>query len=76
MLKYKFSDASFSENFYGLKRVHRDGRSLSESYKVFCAAYIALLPYLKKKIEEQHNYCMTQDVEGTLGNVRFKFIGK
>lgn len=64
-----FPDAPFSENSYGLKRVFQDGKPLTELYKLFCATYVALLPYLKKKIEERHNYYMTQDVEGALGNV-------
>ncbi|XP_044763306.1 peroxisome assembly protein 12 [Coccinella septempunctata] len=76
---FKNFDASFSENFYGLKRVHKDGTPLRESYKIFCATYVAILPYLKKRIEERYNYYMTQDVEGVLGNgfsdlVKKKFV--
>lgn len=65
---FKNFDASFSENFYGLKRVYNNDQPLGEFCKLVCASYAAFLPYLKRKMEERYNLYMTQDIEGTLEN--------
>ncbi|XP_045467125.1 peroxisome assembly protein 12 isoform X2 [Harmonia axyridis] len=65
---FKNFDASFSENFYGLKRVYNNDQPLGEFCKLVCASYAAFLPYLKRKMEGRYNLYMAQDIEGTLEN--------
>lgn len=45
-------DGSFSENFYGLKRVAADGSPLRTSYRYRSLAMLVGFPYLKAKIDE------------------------
>lgn len=63
-------DASFSENFYGLKRVSLSStEALNGKEKQISLLVIAIFPYVKRKLEEKINNYRIQKAEGSLRNV-------
>lgn len=70
----KKHDASFSEHFYGLKRVIVDSnQALSEKERLLSLVTIAVLPYFKRKLEEKIVLYRLQNAEGSLRDVSFVF---
>lgn len=68
-----FSDASFSENFYGLKRILENGHKLHTHHKNLSLIFIIILPYLKKKIDEKKYIIKLEQAEGLIQKVFLKF---
>ncbi|CAH0548690.1 unnamed protein product [Brassicogethes aeneus] len=62
----KYYDSSFSENFYGLKRVTLSNSKLSEQNKNLSLAVLVILPYLKRKLEEKIAIYKLESAEGCL----------
>ncbi|KAK9876126.1 hypothetical protein WA026_011243 [Henosepilachna vigintioctopunctata] len=64
----KCFDSSFSESFYGMKRVFINGQTLSESYRIFSAFCLSVLPFLNNFITQKYDLFKTQDLEGSLSS--------
>lgn len=74
-LKYLFSDASFSENFYGLKRILSNGKELTKHEKELSIIFLVAIPYFKRKIEDKLQLYRIENAEGYLRNVRYNLNG-
>lgn len=61
-----FSDASFAENFYGLKRVLTNNKEFTDSSRNISLVFLVLLPYVKRKLEEKLNVYKIESAEGCL----------
>lgn len=61
-------DASFSEYFYGLRRVSIKNRPLSSKDRYLCLFLLAILPYIKRKLDEKLNMYKLENAEGLLTN--------
>lgn len=67
-------DASFSENFYGLKRVTLNStKPLSETQRQLSLLMLTVLPYFKRKLQEKITIYKVQKAEGTLRDVSVFF---
>ncbi|KAG5881703.1 hypothetical protein JTB14_006561 [Gonioctena quinquepunctata] len=72
-----YYDASFSENFYGLKRVLSNNKNLSKQHREYSLILLVILPFFKRKLEdkiafiriEQAEGCLRNDIEGKLKKV-------
>lgn len=62
----KYYDASFSENFYGLKRVAADNAPLTKRHKELSLIFLVALPYFKRKMEEKIAVMRIENAEGYL----------
>ncbi|XP_066153850.1 peroxisome assembly protein 12 [Euwallacea fornicatus] len=62
----KYYDASFSENFYGLKRLLSNGTQLTKREKEISLLFLVAVPYLKKKLEEKIQIYRIENAEGQL----------
>lgn len=62
-------DASFAENFYGLKRVLGNGNKLSKYHKNLSLIFIVVLPYLKRKFDEKQHIIKLEQAEGLIQKV-------
>ncbi|XP_018562005.1 peroxisome assembly protein 12 [Anoplophora glabripennis] len=62
----KYYDASFSENFYGLKRVVADNGKLTKRHKELSLIFLVALPYFKRKMEEKIAVIRIENAEGYL----------
>ncbi|XP_022907229.2 peroxisome assembly protein 12 [Onthophagus taurus] len=67
-------DASFSEYFYGLKRISSDGKLLSDHQRKLSFLFLVILPYLKRKLEERINFYKIQNAEGVLTSKTKKLL--
>ncbi|XP_023029936.1 peroxisomal biogenesis factor 12 isoform X2 [Leptinotarsa decemlineata] len=63
-----YYDASFSENFYGLKRVSRSHSNLSKKQREYSLIFLVILPYFKRKVEEKIALIRIEKAEGCLRN--------
>lgn len=64
-----FPDASFSENFYGLKRILGNGDKLNTHHKNLSLIFIVILPYLKKMVDEKQYIIRLEQAEGLIQKV-------
>lgn len=64
-----FVDASFSENFYSLKRILGNGGNLKEYNKNISLIFIVVLPYLRRKLNEKYYIIRLENAEGLLQKV-------
>ncbi|KAJ8917239.1 hypothetical protein NQ315_002256 [Exocentrus adspersus] len=62
----KYYDASFSENFYGLKRVPGNDTKLSKHHRELSLIFLVALPYFKRKMEERITVIRIENAEGYL----------
>ncbi|KAF7282103.1 peroxisomal biogenesis factor 12 [Rhynchophorus ferrugineus] len=62
----KFYDSSFSENFYGLKRIILNGQGLRNYERDLSLVLLVLVPYIKRKIEDKVQIYRIQNAEGSL----------
>lgn len=65
----KHEDASFSEAFYGLQRVTSNNLSLTTKQRLLSLIPLALIPYLKIKLENIAMRYKIEDLDGLLQNV-------
>ncbi|CAG9854788.1 unnamed protein product [Phyllotreta striolata] len=68
-----FYDASFSENFYGLRRISPAGDSLTKKHKELSLIFLVIIPYFKRKLDEKIAIIRLENAEGSL---RKDFEGK
>lgn len=71
-----FLGASFSEHFYGLKRISAvklNTQTIAFQEKKLCFILLVILPYLKIKIEEKLTQYRFELADGVLLNVIFFF---
>nr|CAH7746480.1 unnamed protein product [Callosobruchus chinensis] len=71
LLQYNYLrnyDASFSENFYGLKRVCADGKHLSNHHRELSLLFLVLVPYFKRKFDEKVTLYMLEEADGYLNH--------
>ncbi|XP_063922295.1 peroxisome assembly protein 12 [Zophobas morio] len=61
-------DATFSENFYGLKRVLDNNATLSEHHRRISLLFSVLLPYFKRKLDEKVALYRLEQADGCLRN--------
>lgn len=72
-----FTDASFSEYFYGLQRVsvgadtNNNGQSITIHERNLSMIYLVLLPYLKIKIEQRLAVYRLELADNILTDVSF-----
>lgn len=64
----KYYDSSFSENFYGLKRVLVNSKPLTKHEKDLSLLFLVALPYFKRKIEDKLELYRIENAEGYLRN--------
>ncbi|ERL85755.1 peroxisome assembly protein 12 [Dendroctonus ponderosae] len=64
----KNHDGSFSENFYGLKRVLVDDEPLKHHEKELSLIFLVLMPYFKRKIEDKIQMYRIECAEGCIRN--------
>ncbi|KAJ8953642.1 hypothetical protein NQ314_007249 [Rhamnusium bicolor] len=62
----KYYDASFSENFYGLKRVLVSNEQLTKHHKELSLIFLVVLPYFRRKMEEKLAVIRIENAEGYL----------
>ncbi|XP_060533168.1 peroxisome assembly protein 12 isoform X2 [Cylas formicarius] len=62
----RYYDASFSENFYGLKRVASNGSELTKHDREISLIVLVALPYFKRKIDEKIQLYKIENAEGSL----------
>ncbi|CAG9767695.1 unnamed protein product [Ceutorhynchus assimilis] len=62
----KYYDASFSENFYGLKRILLNDKPLTKHDKELSLLLLVAAPYFKRKIEEKLQCYRIEQAEGYL----------
>ncbi|XP_050313615.1 peroxisome assembly protein 12 [Anthonomus grandis grandis] len=62
----KYYDSSFSENFYGLKRVMSGESPLMKHQKELSLLFLVVVPYFKRKIEERLQIYRIEHAEGYL----------
>ncbi|CAG9818722.1 unnamed protein product [Phaedon cochleariae] len=62
-----YHDASFAENFYGLKRVTNDG-TLTKKNREISLIFLIIIPYLKRKLEEKIALIRIEEAECNLSN--------
>lgn len=63
------ADSSFSENFYGLKRILGNGEKLNKHDKNLALIFIVLLPYLRRKLNEKHQIIRVEHAERLIEKV-------
>ncbi|XP_066251862.1 peroxisome assembly protein 12 [Euwallacea similis] len=61
-----YYDASFSENFYGLKRILSNETQLTNREKEISLLFLVAVPYFKRKLEEKIQIYRIQNAEGQL----------
>lgn len=64
-----FLDSSFSENFYGLKRLLLNGKALTLREKELSLIFLVVLPYFKRKIDDKVQMYRIEEAEGYLRKV-------
>lgn len=69
-------DASFSENFYGLKRILNNGDKLRGHYKNLSFIFIVVLPYFRRKLNEKHSIIQLENADGLLQKVLIVMTGR
>ncbi|KAL1502651.1 hypothetical protein ABEB36_007765 [Hypothenemus hampei] len=62
----KYYDASFSENFYGLKRLLLNGKPLAKHERELSLIFLVAVPYFKRKVEEKLEIYRIEQAEGSL----------
>ncbi|KAF6036618.1 PEX12 [Bugula neritina] len=60
--------ASFSEYFYGLKRVTADGRKLTSKLRVVSLLALVVTPYIERKVESLYEQCLVLRDDGLLND--------
>lgn len=68
----QISDATFSENFYGLKRVLDNGNTLTSHHRRISLLFCVLLPYFKRKLDEKVALYRLENADGCLHNVCYQ----
>ncbi|XP_057668896.1 peroxisome assembly protein 12 [Diorhabda carinulata] len=61
-----YYDASFSENFYGLKRLTSSNETLNKKHRELSLIFLVGLPYFKRKLEEKITVIRIEQAEGAL----------
>ncbi|CAH1993461.1 unnamed protein product [Acanthoscelides obtectus] len=67
LLQYNYLknyDSTFSENFYGFKRMCVDGKSLSNHHIELSLLFIVLVPYFKRKFDKKVTLYMIEEADG------------
>lgn len=63
------SDSSFSENFYGLKRISLNHDSLTKKHKELSLIFLVAIPYFKRKLDEKIAIIRIENAEGSIQKV-------
>ncbi|RZC34786.1 peroxisome assembly protein 12 [Asbolus verrucosus] len=61
-------DATFSENFYGLKRILDNNNQLSNHHRRISLLFTVLLPYFKRKLDDKVALYRLEQADGCLRN--------
>ncbi|XP_072394885.1 peroxisome assembly protein 12 [Diabrotica undecimpunctata] len=59
-------DASFAENFYGLKRVSSNGDAITKRHRELSLIFLVGIPYFKRKIDEKVAIIRIENAEGSI----------
>lgn len=61
-----YYDSSFSENFYGLKRISLNHDSLTKKHKELSLIFLVAIPYFKRKLDEKIAIIRIENAEGSI----------